>query len=542
MMYRDMLRKVFLLLVIILVILFSSEQAVARVAASSNTSERDMLPEREKAELADILLIYNSSTSAQELYSIEVIVKSITYLQRSVAFLPANQSIDILDNYENIICYNVDINDADVMTRLAELDKNVFILGGDAVSEYIKEREYSIKITQIDNVAISMNYAFTNTKSYSNITQLEHTAIMAGDFTYQSGSIEYGNTSVALYSGLDDFIYTPCIDLTDEIMCASFAYEAAMWLWPYAGKPHAYSQYIVIDEVYPFYPPEYLLEIIDYCIERRISFTISVMPIFENGDFPAMKRFCEVLRYAQANGGAIILHLPKIVAEGDNIQQLWEYLTYATEAYTNFGVYPLGIHVPENYQFDKAGREVIKRYSTVFYYKDDTSNGFDIKERFNTIYKDGHILVAPAYQINQEEYVQFETMSTAAYITVSEDIEAIKEQITSCIQADVVHKSLWNIDNTVYADNLYYYTKNGEIFFNNERMSLEYTPFSYDKYKYDSGIFKWIAKDLSGLNKQLTGIVIASSIIFILFIIIGRSRNRKRFLLPREEKDKNGLD
>jgi hypothetical protein len=541
-MFKNITFRSFLVFLCILALLLSSEQAVVRVAANSNVSDNDVSSENEMIKSADILLIYDSSTSAQELQSIEVIIKSITYLQRSVAFLPADQCIDILDNYENVICYNIDINNSEVMSMLARTDKNVFILGGDAISEYIRERECNIKTTQIDNVAISLNYTFSNKKSFSNLNYLKDTAILEGEFTYQSGLIEYGNTSVALYSGLEDFIYTPCIDLTDEIMCASFAYEAAMWLWPYTGKPHTYSQYIVINEVYPFYPPEYLLEIIDDCIKRRLSFTISVMPIFENGDYPAMKRFCEVLRYAQANGGAVILHLPNIVAQGDNIEQLWEYLTYTTEAYTNFGVYPLGIQVPESYQFDEAGQEVLKRYSSVFYYKDGTDFGFDIKERFNTIYKDGHILVAPAYKINQEQYVQFETMSTAAYITVTDDIHDIKEQITSCIQSDVVHKSLWNIDNTVYADNLYYYTKNGELFFNNERVSLEYTPFSYEKYKYDSGIFKWIAKDLSGLNKQLTWIVIISSIIFILFIIIGRIRNRKRFLLPREEKDKNGLD
>ena len=536
-----MLKEFLIWVLYTLTFLCLGPKEAVEVAASELGSTQNLYAMEGTVEAADVLLIYGSNLSMQEMQSIEVIVKSMTYLQRSIVFLPAYQSINILDEYENIICYKVDTDDDEAMKALARLDKNIFILGGDAVSGYIQEKEYEIKTIQKEDVFVSVGYAFSEIKSFSKITNFKRTTFLEGAFTYQSGSIEFGNKTVALYSGLGDFRYTPCIDLRDEIMSASFAYETAIWLWPYNGKPHSYSQYIVLNEVYPFYPPEYLLEIVDYCIENRLSFILSVMPIYENGDYPSMKRFCEVLRYAQANGGSIILHLPNIVAQGDNLEQLWEYLTYATEAYTNFGVYPLGIQVPENYLFDETGREVLKRYTTVFCYRDFESSKFDVKERFNNIYRDGHILVAPAYTINQEQNVQFETLSTAAYINVSNDIPAIKKQIISSVHSDVVHKSLWDLDNTVYADNLYYYTRDGEIFFNDEKMSLEYTPFTYEKYRYDSGVFKWIAKDLSGLNKKLAFIAITSSIIFIVFIIVGRYRIRKRFLLPREEGDKDGL-
>ena len=94
----------------------------------------------------------------------------------------------------------------------------------------------------------------------------------------------------------------------------------------------------------------------------------------------------------------------------------------------------------------------------------------------------------------------------------------------------------------MYAENLYYYSRNGELYFNDEKKSLAYEPFTYEKYEYDSGVFKWIAKDLSSLNKQLAFIVVISSIIFTLFIFAGRYRNRKRFLLPRQKGDKDGVD
>ncbi len=542
MMFKRNFGKAFIMYSICTLMLFFTSSKDLAWAASTANSPEQTTDEEDTVQAADVLLIYGSNPTEQELQSIEVIVKTITYLQRSIVFLPASQSIDILDNYENIICYNISSDQNELMKSLAMVEKNILFFGGNAVSDYIKDKTYDIEVTYADEVVVSLAYNFTELRSFSNINRLKNTSFLKGEFNYQSGIIEYENNTAALYSAFDNFWYTPVIDLTDEIMSASFAQEAAIWLWPYNGMPHSYSQYIVLNEVYPFYPPESLMEIVDFCINNRLSFIISVMPVYENGDYPAMKRFCEVLRYAQANGGAIILHAPNAVAEQDNTELLWDYLTYATEAYTNFGVYPLALQVPENYLFDETGREVLQRYTTVFCDRNYANSKFNINDKFNTIYKDGHLLIAPDYTIGQEQNVQMETISTAAYISVSQDIEAIKDDIIAVTQVNVVHKSLWDINHRVYAENLYFYSRNGELYFNDKKVSLAYTPFTYEKYEYDSGVFKWIAKDLSSLNKQLAFIVVISSIIFTLFIFAGRYRNRKRFLLPRQKGNKDGVD
>ena len=87
-------------------------------------------------------------------------------------------------------------------------------------------------------------------------------------------------------------------------------------------------------------------------MDKDKPFVISVMPIYANGDYPAMKRFCEVLRYAQANGGTIILHAPITVREGENKDQVWDYLTIAMQAYINYGIYPVAVQLPESYMFE----------------------------------------------------------------------------------------------------------------------------------------------------------------------------------------------
>jgi hypothetical protein len=508
------------------------------VMAQEEEKESDTLSEtQEEIPDADILLVYGLKPSDTEKKSMEEIVKTLTYLQHSVVYLPVSKCEDIVENYDYIICYNIGSEGNSFMDRLAALNKEVFFLGGDAVREYIKTSGYDISIEKVDDQAVSLEYSFTELNSSAALIRLKDTYLLEGDFTYQSGTLSYTNQTAGLYSKMDSFLYSPCYDLTNEIISSSFANETAIWMWPYKGNPHTYSQYLVLDEVYPFFPPEQLLEIVNYIISLRLPFVISVMPIYQNGDYPAMERFCEVLRYAQANGGAVILHAPNTVQQEDNKEQLWDYYSYAMKAYTNYGIYPLGIEVPEKFLFNEIDREIMERYTTIFCYKEDEIDSFDLEEQYNKIYNDGHLLIAPSYTMNEKRNCQILTLSTAAYVDITQDMDGIKEAISDSVKAEVPLKNLWDINQKVYGNDLYIYTNQGEVYFNDEKVNLDYTPFTYEKYKYKSGVFQWIAKDLTGLNHQLAFIVVISSVIFCTFIIIGRHHNRKRFLLPRKKSE-----
>ena len=99
-------------------------------------------------------------------------------------------------------------------------------------------------------------------------------------------------------------------DLANRLIKAAVQKEIALWKWPYNGEPHTYAQYIVLNRVYPYQDPNQLLEIVNYLVEKREPFVVAVMPIYTNGTFPAMQKFCEILRYAQDNGGTVYNGLP----------------------------------------------------------------------------------------------------------------------------------------------------------------------------------------------------------------------------------------
>jgi len=369
--------------------------------------------------------------------------------------------------------------------------------------------------------------------------RLKDSILLSGDFAYVNGTISIEDLNANLYSRKDNFVYLPTSDLSEAILQASITKEIAFWLWPFKGNPHPYAQYIVLDEIYPFLPPEQLMEAVEYLVETRLPFVISVMPIYENGEYPSMQRFCEVLRYAQANGGSIIMHSPLIQQEGDNVEQIWKYLTIATQAYTNLGIYPLGIEVPESYMFTETGREILKRYSTVFFYQnEDVDSKIYLEDRYNTILNDGHKMIAPTIELDNQGNSLIMVHPTALYLDLNEGMDSLKIKVNACIESDVPLKSLWEMDNVVYADNLYFYTEDGQAYLNNEEVSLEYLPFKYtENYDYENGAFRWIMKDLKGLNSKLVFIVVVSSVIFIIFIVIARQINKHKFLLPRNGDD-----
>jgi uncharacterized protein YdaL len=488
---------------------------------------------------AEMLIVYNNNPSQEVMSGVQSIVEIVTYLQHSVVFASVDECLPVLNNYDSIICYNLTGVSDSFMNALAGSGKAVFIAGGDIVKAYIDKKGYPINSTEYKDATASVHYEFSEKRNYNTLTDFNNGYLLTGTFRYKTGTVSVAGVSSGLYAGYGSLLYTPVTDFNDSLILASFTDEVAQWLWPYNGKPHTYAQYIVLNEVYPYTNAETLMKVIEYLTENKLPFIISVMPVYQNGEYPAMVRFCEILRYAQAGGGAVIMHAPITLREDKNVDLIWQYLTTATEAYTNYGVYPLGIQVPEGFMFTETSREIIRRYSTIFWYKEEGEPTVDLSEHYNSIYSDGHNMIGSSIYLDNLLSNQIMVHSTATYIDMNESFDMIKEQLEEKKTSGIPFKNLWEIDNSVYANSLYLHTTNGQIYFNNEKKSLDYVPFVYDKnYDYNNSVFHWIAMDLAGLNEILVVIVIISSLLFTFFIIRARQFNKKKFLYTKEREQK----
>lgn len=124
------------------------------------------------------------------------------------------------------------------------------------------------------------------------------------------------------------------------------------------------SEILVIDGIHPVTDPALLLQELEYLESRHVSYVLCVMPVYEHADYPAMRQLCEVLRYAQAGNGAVILHAPVIqgTAEEDAVRGQ---LALTMRNYLESGVIPIGVLAEESQTENAVLMQELQHFSTV---------------------------------------------------------------------------------------------------------------------------------------------------------------------------------
>lgn len=321
-----------------------------------------------------------------------------------------------------------------------------------------------------------------------------------------------------------------------ELAQSAFLQELRDWMWTYLDTPPDYSQYLVLDCVYPFMDAEYLLEKINVLVEEEVPYVISVMPIYENTSYPAMVQFCQVLRYAQQNGGFIIMHAPIIHAVNKDKDELYEVLTEGLNAYLENGVYPLGIEVPISWTFDDYYLEILKRYQTVFVYNDEESSGFKLDAGYNKLVFNYHQLVMPVIPLDKTEISYLTCYSAAIYLdSIKTDTEHIREVIEIIKNERIPFQDLWALNHSVWANDIYLNYEDNVLYLNDKIVEITYEPIEYDEeYDYNRDIIQRITISLKNQNKAL---IILTAVIVVLFtslIAYLRINNRRSFFYKDE--------
>lgn len=109
-----------------------------------------------------------------------------------------------------------------------------------------------------------------------------------------------------------------------------------------------------------------------------------------------MGRFSEALRYAQANGGKVILKFPIINSKGVNGtgtggKIIGDKLKEAFKNYTNYWIYPVGINANEEFIYREDLKNILESTNTLFLnYNEDINidiDNYEIKAYTNFIQK-----------------------------------------------------------------------------------------------------------------------------------------------------------
>ena len=452
-------------------------------------------------------------------------------------YLEAENAAEHINEYEQVIwCATADSERLDP-AMLDGYNGHILVLGNAYGLDNI-----GLSCPEATELSISgaATYSFYDDIDFSSSVPLLHPGVFE-DADYSAGNLETANGPLPLVSAKGDRRYIALCDYTDEFAKAVLMQEIAQWLWPYRSKMHIYTEYIVLNEVYPFTDPDRLTDIVNYLAENHISFVISVMPIYQNSDYPAMQRFCEILRYAQANYGAVILHAP-IVQNGINAEQLAQQLTVATMSYIDNGVYPLALEIPSEWIFSKDITGILGRYRTLFMADMDAFPDHAVDTYgCSDFLKLGSQRIFPALKLDDNGISHLGRCSTAVYLNLTElEDDELYAAIDAAKNAPIPMQSLWAMDEIVYLNEDHYLRWDGStLIVDGAQRFNTYTPMGEPgdhDYKRDT-YYRFVA-NLSNQNHFLIGLSIVVLLTFLLLIRRSRKQMHERFLHKKDTTSK----
>lgn len=524
--------------------------------------EKTILPEGE------ILIVYSDAAKEEELAGVQTLVEELTFQNFQVTFAPATECVDNLDTFSSIILYQIrhcpkmlfdslyayeQEDNRSLQSNTAvekdaskgvKGDRNILFIGNDFLKEYMKHTGRLTMLSTSEAQVGRVCYEFDYVTKREVLVKEEGFVFLKGELDEERGQVYAESVEGYLYGRKGCLSHISVSELTHPTVKAAVSKEISLWKWPYLGEPHIYAQFIVLNKVYPFQNPDRLQEVVNYLIDKREPFVISVMPVYENGDYPAMQRFCEVLRYAQANGGVVLLHTPINQMPSIDTQLVNEYMTKAIRIYMDHGVYPMGVQAPANWMHDSRTMEILNRFRTILVDEEEDVNVFfDPSARTNVIYKDGHQWIAPAITLEENGAACLRTYSSAVYIDITDPMEEVESHIQNCISSEVPLKSLWDVEHSLWTDEDVVTYRNHIIAVNGKRAQTDFEATVYDEnYAYNRNMLQRFSKDLTNENKKLIVAVVVISVLFLLFISMARRNNRRRFVMKnggdyKEDKD-----
>ena len=484
---------------------------------------------------ADILLLHEENVSDSDLRQLRILADGATAIGRSMELGTKDQTRRRLSRYQLILCYDLDRDD--VFSRfLLRSGAKVLVLGGDILSGCLETG--AIARPQREKSGV-LRFDFSGQTTYQAIVSLPETVYeWAGD--YASGTLEAEGRTVPFCTGSDSLRYMPMTQFSDKLARAALLWELSNWLWEYDGLAPQRGQYWVLEDVYAYIPAQKLLDRVQLLIDAKIPFVISVSPTFQNGGYPAMQQFCQVLRYAQANGGAVILKTPILRTAVSDWAEFGAVMTDAVTALTDQGVYPLGFDVPYSWLWDQEALNWMKRARTVFLHEDSAQPDFTRDTTRNIAYYNYNTLVFPALTLDEKGENSVLQFRAAQRVSAAVSMEALQTSLEEVQKNRNPYYSLWDSEQSVWADNLHLSYQNGAVTLNGELCSLEYAPEEYpENYDYQRNILKRFTVSIQNESRFLITLVTVVTVLFLGMILYARHRQRSHFLMA-EDRAKGG--
>ena len=519
-------------LFVLLILLFLSKPVCA------NAENEGTLPHGE------VLIVYSDGAKESTVENVYRIVEMLTYEGVQVTFAPASKCVGQLSGFERIIFYELDDYPPELPGEIALLEKEageqkLLFAGNHFLKLYLDKTLRNNAYMLCDLKAGTLTYDFSGQERKQSLVAFEELLLLNGEHEYEAGFLSAGVKEGYFCARWGVITHITVTDLSNPLTLAAFSKELSLWR---KGDMETaeYAQYIVLDRIYPFQNPDKLFQIIAKMAETHTPFVISAMPVYDHGDYPAMQHFCEVLRYAQDNGGVVILHAPVNQMDPFDVDLVNESIALAVNAYIQQGVYPMGLEVPHNWMSNSSAAEVMSRFKTILISSesDDRIEADWNEAQSNLVYRDDHQFIAPAIALDDDGVSYVNSCSSAVYLDMNESTDQIMEKIEACGSSFVPVKNLWEISHSLYTNTDTISCKNGKIYINGGQTDKTFIPTEYEEnFSYNRNQLQRFSMDLTSENHKLIVAVAAVAVLFVIFIIVARRNNRSRFFFEDEEED-----
>lgn len=285
------------------------------------------------------------------------------------------------------------------------------------------------------------------------------------------------------------------------------------------GLKNTLGTYFLIDDVYPFDDLNLIIEKVDYLYNRGIPFMVAAMPVFQNQDFEAMKRYAEVLRYCSSKGGMVVLSSPYIYNTSSSEDELIKKMDAAQKVFTDYWIYPSLLKVPESWIYRDDRKDYLSKTNSIIISKKDENidyigRNYDIKAFDNVlIIEDNPDTRGVVSVIGRENFDTFKSRIDGA---IKDGIRFSNGEKTIISNITFGNRTIINNYNGLFLNSK---KVGGKRFISME----DFNEMFPKNESLEEGI------NLSNINRKITFIAFVSICVFLIFFLHSRRIDRRKY-------------
>lgn len=289
--------------------------------------------------------------------------------------------------------------------------------------------------------------------------------------------------------------------------------------------------YIVIDEFYPYDDLNLLIKKADYLYEQGIPFLVCAMPVYENLELDAMKRYTEALRYSVSKGGTIILGDPYLYDKGPTEEELISKISIAQDAFVNYKVNPIGLTINDYILYRNDRINYLDKASTIIINENENLGVIDF-EKYSISNFDNVLIKIDGERVDFSKEL---LIDVAIGIRGREPFEDFQKEIDIYKKMEIEFSNPINLESKLtFGNNKITNNRDGlkvndinvggNKFISNDKLYSDEGQISEDNKKENKDVI-----DLTKANKLILIISIIGTIVFISFFLYGLKIDRKKY-------------